>query len=303
MSAFQTVGLSVLGLFEHLAESTWGSLHDARNLGLGFSEDTISDLAMLEIRRSGLSGIDVQRVSKRKERLVGFDWLWVISRPGHQSTIYVVQAKKIKLDRSQAYSYGRLRYPAGSKYQLDALEDFADWLGAVPLYCFYNSVDHDTALMYWNCRVQQPPSIHQIGCTLAPIDVVRLVHDGRGPKNFCSIHSSPEALPWRCLFHPDCIDFGLGDRSSWQPRTYGGPGEARALEFVSALTRDDGSSGRLQMGPNQSSVPNRLHPSFLGISGIGGLESGATPPTLANGSLTPASLSSALAQGDNDADR
>ncbi len=238
MRAFQTVGLSALGLFEHLAESTWGWLHDARKLGLGFSEDTISDLAMLEIRRSGLSGIDVQRVSKRKERLVGFDWLWVISRPGHQPTICVVQAKKMKLDRSQAYSYGRLRYPAGSKYQMDALEDFADWLGAVPLYCFYNSVDCDTALMYWNCRVQQPPSIHQIGCTLAPIDVVRPVHDGRGPRNFCSIHSSPKALPWRCLFHPDCMDFGLGDRSSWQSRTYGGPGEARALEFVSALTRD-----------------------------------------------------------------
>ena len=138
MITYQTAGpmgnTTALGLFEQLAELTWGWLADARRLGLGFSEDTISDLAMLEIARSGLSGVEVRRVSKQDERLVGFDWLWVVSRPGRLPTIYVVQAKKLKLEHSQAYSYGRLRYLAGSKYQMDALEDFADWLGAVPMY-------------------------------------------------------------------------------------------------------------------------------------------------------------------------
>ena len=149
MSTFGTPGPigtgAALRLFEHLAASTWGWLADARRLGLGFSEDTVSDLAMLEIARGGWSGVDVRRVSKRSERLVGFDWLWVVSRPGRLPTIYVVQAKKVKLNRSQSYSYGRLRYPAGSRYQMDALEDFADWIGAVPMYCFYNHVDNLTA--------------------------------------------------------------------------------------------------------------------------------------------------------------
>ncbi len=49
-------------LFERLAESAWGWMGDARKLGLGFSEDTISDLAMLEIARSGLGGLTVRRV-------------------------------------------------------------------------------------------------------------------------------------------------------------------------------------------------------------------------------------------------
>ena len=69
MSTILRAGLlgnvAALGLFEHLAESTWGWLGDSRKSGLGFSEDTISDLTMLEIARSGLNGVDVKRVSKR----------------------------------------------------------------------------------------------------------------------------------------------------------------------------------------------------------------------------------------------
>lgn len=91
LGTFTPMGYSsALRMFEHLAASTWGWLADARRLGLGFSEDTISDLAMLEIARNGLSGVGVRRVSKQAERAVGFDWLWVVSRPGRVPTIYVV---------------------------------------------------------------------------------------------------------------------------------------------------------------------------------------------------------------------
>ena len=55
MSTFQTHGPSrntdALSLYESLAELTWGWLRDSRRLGLGFSKDTVSDLAMLEIGR------------------------------------------------------------------------------------------------------------------------------------------------------------------------------------------------------------------------------------------------------------
>lgn len=226
-----------LSLFEHLAASTWDWLADARRLGLGFSEDTISDLAMLEIARNGRSGVGVRRVSKQDERIVGFDWLWVVSRPGRVPTMYVVQAKKVKLD-SQSYSYGRLRYPAGSKYQMNALKDFADWLGAVPMYCFYNNVDYRTAIMYWNCR-QVPPDIPQLGCTLAPLSVVRPIHDGQGPKGFRSIHVKREVLPWRCLFHPACATSNLDEGTENPLIASDSPGRNRALEFLFASAPDD----------------------------------------------------------------
>ncbi len=106
MTTTQTLGpyrnIDALNLYESLAELTWGWLHDARRLGLGFSEDAISDLAMLEIGRTVPNKAGVVRVSKRDERLVGFDWLWVILRSGTTPTFYVVQAKKLKLD-SPAY--------------------------------------------------------------------------------------------------------------------------------------------------------------------------------------------------------
>ena len=109
--------MSFIGLtmFESLADLTWGWLRDARRLGLGFSEATTSDLAMLELGRTVPNEVGVFRVSKLIERIVGFDWLWVISRLGMTATLYVVQAKKLKLEQSSAYSYGRLRYKAGSR--------------------------------------------------------------------------------------------------------------------------------------------------------------------------------------------
>ena len=230
---------SALRLFEHLAASTWDWLADARRLGLGFSEDTISDLAMLEIARNGSRDVGVKRVSKQDERIVGFDWLWVMSRPRRIPTIFVVQAKKVKLDQSQAYSYGRLRYPAGSKYQMNALEDFANWLGAVPMYCFYNNVDHQTALANWNCQVQVQPDFPQLGCTLAPLSVVRPIHDGRGPKGFRSIHKSRKVLPWRCLFHPGCGASSLNEGMERALKSRDSPGRNRAMEFLVSSATDD----------------------------------------------------------------
>ena len=244
MSTIQTHGpyhySDALRLFESLANLTWGWLRDARRLSLGFSEDTISDLAMLEIARTVPKEVGVFRVSKQDERLVGFDWLWVISRPGMPPTFYVVQAKKLKLDQTSTYSYGRLKYLAGSMYQIDALEDFADWIGAIPLYCFYNHVDDHTAALHWNCGIQQPPDPPQMGCTVAPLDVVRPVHDCKGPRRFDSIHRHPDAVPWRCLFHPSCTQAGLHNNSGWRQEERMRKGRIVALEFLSSLAPRSG---------------------------------------------------------------
>ena len=191
--------IRALGLFETLAESAWDWLDHARKLRLGFSEDTISDLTALEIARRASTEVGVGRVSKRKERFVGFDWMWIINRPGGRHAIYVVQAKKMRIDQSKSYSYGRVKYPSSPPYQIDALQDFARHIGAVPLYCFYNNVNGMTVKPFWNC-LRESPSAPQMGCTLVPLKVARLVHDGRISNNFQSIHRRPEAIPWRCLF-------------------------------------------------------------------------------------------------------
>lgn len=218
-----------LGLSEDLATSTWNWLGDARRLGLGLSEYMISDLAMLEIARNRTSGVGVRRVSKQTERTVGFDWLWIGAGHGRLPTIYVVRAKKLKLDQSLSYSYGRLRYPAGSKYQMNALQDFAEWLGAVPMYCFYNNRDHYTALMHWHCRLQSPPDITQLGCTLVPLDVVRPIHDGGDRKGSAPSTPAGGLYPGDvCFTLPAEVpaQHGLFDNLflDWLPCSSAGPG-------------------------------------------------------------------------------
>ena len=195
-----------LRLFESLAESAWDWLGHARSLRLGFSEDTISDLTALEIARRASNEVGVGRVTKVKERFVGFDWMWIINRPSGRHAIYVVQAKKMRIDHSQGYSYGRLKYPNSPPYQIDALREFAAHIGAVPLYCFYNNVGQMTIDPFWQCS-RESPSAPQMGCTLVPLEVVRQVQEGHIPNNFQSIHRMRGVIPWRCLFHPGCTSF------------------------------------------------------------------------------------------------
>ena len=197
-----------LGLFESLAESAWHWLGHARSLRLGFSEDTISDLTALEIARLVPDEVGIGRVSKYKERFVGFDWMWIISRPRGHHAIYVVQAKKMRIDRLNGYSYGRVKYPSSPPYQIDVLQDFARHIGAVPLYCFYNNVDGITVDPFWQC-LRKSPSAPQMGCTLVPVQLARLVQDGQISNNFQSIHQMQGAIPWRCLFHAECTSFNL----------------------------------------------------------------------------------------------
>ena len=218
-------------LFEVMARATWAQLADARRFNLGFSEDTVSDLNMLRIAQSQDNAVKVGRVTKAQERFTGFDWMWLISVPGMQRAIYVVQAKKMRLDNSGSCAYGSLRYPHRPPYQIDILQEFADWIEAVPLYCFYNNVADAEAEKYWHCYEQPEPS--QMGCTLVPLDAVRMIHDGTSGRNFRRIHQHQCAVPWRCLFHPQCSKFGF-----W--------GNAESPQFMPQDSRrvlDDGVSG------------------------------------------------------------
>ena len=103
----------------------------------------------------------------------------------------------------------RSRPETARRVRQHALDRFAQRIGATPLYCFYNNVDHRTAASHWHCRQQPQPDVPQMGCTLASLDAVRMIHNSPGPRTFSSVHSAPDAVPWRCLFHPACTTFGI----------------------------------------------------------------------------------------------
>ena len=218
-SSGSTDNLSPLELFELLARTTWDWLGYARDLGLGVSEDSITDITSLKIAHTQSKDIHVTKVSKRKEQFVGFDWMWVIRRPGQSLAVYAVQAKKLKLD-SPDYSYGKLKYKTSQGYQLKALRDFANRIRAIPLYCFFNNVPADIARSKWHCLEQQA-DVSQMGCTLVPLDWVNNVHDKPWLRNsFETIHRDLNAVPWRCLFHRHCMYFNAY-RIPTQSRRFG----------------------------------------------------------------------------------
>lgn len=229
-------------LFEELACSTWNLLADAKRLGLSFSEDTVSDLNMLQIARSHVNAVKVSRVTNRQEHFVGFDWMWLVSAPGVGRVIYVVQAKKMRLDNTPSYAYGTLKYPRCPPFQIDVLQKFADKIGAVPLYCFYNNVSNSEVTNHWHCRDRPDPP--QMGCTLVPLGAVQVVHNGDGKRDFRRIHHCQCAVPWRCLFHPNCSKFSFQRKAVDAPTNMDQTQDNNAVrgaafEYLSGVLLDD----------------------------------------------------------------
>ena len=207
-----------LTLFNNIARTTWEWLGEARERKLSFSEETITDIAALQIAGGASNQVKVAKASRLEERRYGIDWMWFIGNPKQGYSRYAVQAKKVTLDTSTNFSY-RLRHRVsripGSEFQIQRLERFARRARSIPLYCFYNNVDSVLATRYWHCRVyaNQPDDIRQMGCTVVPLDAVQEVHKPQHRKDFAAVHRDKRSMPWRCLFHPSCLAAALHSKS------------------------------------------------------------------------------------------
>ena len=207
-----------LTLFENIARTTWEWLGEARERKLSFSEETITDIAALQIAGGASNQVKVAKASRLEEKRYGIDWMWFIGNPKQGYSRYAVQAKKVTLDTSTNFSY-RLRHRVsripGSEFQIQRLERFARRARAIPLYCFYNNVDSVSATRNWHCRgyPNQPDDIRQMGCTVVPLDAVQEVHKPHRRKDFCAVHRDKRSMPWRCLFHPSCLVAALHRKS------------------------------------------------------------------------------------------
>ena len=128
--------------------------------------------------------------------------MWIFHNAGPMA--YVVQAKRMKLDQSGSYSYSSLRYKAGSRFQIEALDDFAKGVGVKPLYCFYNNVDTTIAMSHWHCQTEPSPNILQMGCTHGSLGMVKLIHDDPGSRQ-TSLVALKRARRTLALFVPPLL--------------------------------------------------------------------------------------------------
>lgn len=177
-------------LFEVLAEKTWRSIERFSKNRIHFGEDAITSLnldALASARPTFVFAEDTRAAESTK----GCDFEIWIGREQIGWRRYAVQAKKGQFSSGR---YDSLAHEVRGTPQIDILERYAIANRALPIYCFYNRSDRPYR---WNCSL--PDCAEQLGCSVAPLSVVRRALARRGGRNFGFLHSQIETLPWRCL--------------------------------------------------------------------------------------------------------
>ena len=183
--------------FEDIAAETWERLGQSFENGIPFSEETLTDLNILNLVKAKLPGISVFKSNKSQESKYGFDVEFWIGSDVDGWCRLVVQAKKVNSDGE----YASLEHAIGnnkSRRQIDVLEEFARINKAIPLYCFYNYSEVANQGLWHCCSLAYEES--QLGCSIIPAHLVRdYLTQPNGVRTFEGMHQEHKALPWRCL--------------------------------------------------------------------------------------------------------
>jgi hypothetical protein len=179
-------------LFVWAALKTWRDLQDSNRLGASISEDSITDMLLLEMARR-TRYLAYKRYTRHEEsKTSGADWLWWFVS-GNRGFPLLVQAKRLFGGKTPAYS--SLKYAGRRSDQTNVLLRHAKRQGWLPIFCFYN---------FWD-RAQPwagGPAVHQRelwGCAVAPAGAVKrkLV---KADNSLASI--GPVSKPWLRLVCP-----------------------------------------------------------------------------------------------------
>lgn len=199
--------------FRYISGKVWRLLGDSnyyglyctsRRLkqGLGWSEETLTDIVLLEISRRHPYEVYTLKFNKQVEAQEGADWEWIIlSESGILRLRF--QAKRIHIERD-IYEYSTLNYKKNGQYQVDILIDRASRTGAIPLYIFYNVWDIDFEYKNFVGHLSLIPSCCRyysktnFGITIASaFEVRKLVTQNPSQKSLSSVLSV--SWPLHCL--------------------------------------------------------------------------------------------------------
>ena len=177
-------------LFSWTAWKTWWDLCDSKRLGLSISEESITDMLLLDMLRR-TNRIACKKFTRSEEKKSGADWQWWFIS-GNQGFPMLIQAKRLY---SRSDRYEKLGYNNQTKTLLRTACDY----DCLPLFCFYN---------YWNSPLL--PQNPDWGCALASAQSVKnlLLHSGPKGNRIDSI--KPISVPWSslvCSIDHSGIDF------------------------------------------------------------------------------------------------
>ena len=188
---------------ERIAVATWDRLRDIKAFSqrpepfnsVRLGETTITDLAMLDLCRLGLTRSLFLQTPQHKESFWGTDFEWWLGSSRTGWFRLAVQAKKLDMKRSR---YLSLAHEVNGSPQIKALEDYAARNRATPLYCLYNYSGGVDMQRHWHC-CQRPFRAEELGCSLTSPDRIREALNRRGMRTFDFIHRWSSTVPWQCM--------------------------------------------------------------------------------------------------------
>lgn len=190
---------SALEAFAVLARDTYCRIDAGEKHGIQQSEETITELNLLEIARRNYSFVRLVKPTKIEEAKTGIDWeIWIGSDEDGWRR-YAMQAKRLSLSSGKYASFRQKNKHTGL-FQLDVLEAYAIASNSIPVYCFYNYVPFAEGNKYWHCNMAV--DVQYLGCTVVPLEIAKVSHAQRRPRTFGDLHQHNEAKPWHCLFCP-----------------------------------------------------------------------------------------------------
>ena len=188
---------------ERLAVATWDRLRDIKAFSqrpepfnsVRLGETTITDLAMLDLCRQGLTRSIFLQTPQHVERFRGTDFEWWLGSRRTGWFRLAVQAKKLDMKQDR---YVSLAYKPKGVLQVKTLENYASRNRATALYCLYNYSGGVDGPRHWHC-CQRSFRAEELGCSLARPSRVRQAIRRVGKRTFDFLHQCSSTLPWQCM--------------------------------------------------------------------------------------------------------
>lgn len=262
-----------------LSRMVWTRRDAAKKTRLTFSEETITETILLDLKTRYPGRVRVFAYSKPQEAKTGADWIWsFVSADRSRSATMLVQAKR--LDDAEL-EYPGINRNIGKRTppvrQIDQLLDTARRLSIPAVYAFYNHVTNSSRVPQ-TCGSLKPTDLNQIfgfGISVAEAMIVERTL----PDEQFDTHRN-HSIPLHCLLcsagnserrlggTPELVASGLrrlsglAQEEASEPRDFGlrqglHPAVVKALEF------DDHE-------PDE--VGSRTDPEFPNIAGVVVLE-------------------------------
>jgi hypothetical protein len=173
--------LDLCQAFQKASIETWQRLGAARETGLRYGEETVTDNVLLDLVSACPGRIVCVAYNKLQEVHTGADWEWWFVS-GNKGIGFRVQAKRL-YDKTQKYDAIRYSTQSGEPSQSDVLVSAATAAGLTPLYVFFSHPRLQNG--------QRPDPL--LGCMVAHGKVIHKIQ----PRRYDQI--SKIAVPWHYL--------------------------------------------------------------------------------------------------------